>query len=227
MGRTERLFSLVGLLRKSKRMQFDELRERLQVSPATLKRDLKYLRETLGTPVHYDAFDRTYRVSDPSSQPYYEVPSVWFSEAELDSLLLAQQLLKEVDPEDWLAPNLKQVVRRIEALLSYSGRTNELVKRVQFRLPGKLVLDATAFAAVTDALARRHRLSIRHFAGSRRSLTSRVVSPQRLVFLQEWHLDAWCHEAQAMQRFTLHEMESAACMDEAALEVSTQDLDDI
>jgi predicted DNA-binding transcriptional regulator YafY len=227
MGRTERLFRLVGLLRKAKRMQFNEMRERMNVSPATLKRDLKYLRETLGTPVHYDAFDRTYRVSDPSNQPHHEIPSVWFSEAELYSLHLAQQLLKEIDPQEQLAPNLKSVVLRIEALLAPSGRANALVSRIKFRLPGKHSVDATGFTAVTTALVRRIRLSIRYFTSSRPALTSSVVSPQRLVFLQEWHLDAWCHNAQAMRRFNLHELESAVCMDEAALEVSPQDLDDV
>ncbi len=226
MGRTERLFSLVGLLRKSKRMQFDEMRERLQVSPATLKRDLKYLRETLGTPVHYDAFDRTYRVSDPSSQAHHEIPSVWFSEAELYSLHLAQQLLKEIDPQEQLAPNLKSVVHRIETLLAPSGRANALVSRIKFHLPGKHDVDGAGFSAVTTALARRHQLSIRYFTSSRPALVSCVVSPQRLIFLQEWHLDAWCHDVQAMRRFKLHELESAVCMDEAALEVSLKDLDD-
>lgn len=226
MARTERLFSLVGLLRKAKRLQFDEMRERLKVSPATLKRDLKYLRETLGTPVHYDAFDRTYRVND-SAGSHHEIPSAWFSEADLHSLLLAQQLLQEIDPHEQLAPNLKPLVHRIETLLARSGRANALVSRIKFRLPGRHAVDATGFASVTTALARRHQLSIRYFTRSRRALTSRVVSPQRLVFLGEWYLDAWCHQAQTIRRFTLHEMESAVCLDEAALEVSPQDLDDV
>lgn len=227
MGRTERLFSLVGLLRKAKRLQFDEMREHMKVSPATLKRDLKYLRETLGTPVHYDAFDRTYRVNDPSSQPHHEIPSVWFSEADLYSLVLAQQILKEIDPHEQLAPNLKPVVDRIETLLARSGRANELVNRITFLLPGKHAVDATGFTCVTTALARRQQIQIRYFTRSRRALTTRIVSPQRLVFLQDWYLDAWCHQSQTLRRFTLHEMESAVCMDEAALEVSPQDLDDI
>lgn len=226
MGRTERIFRLVGLLRKAKRLQFSEMRERMNVSPATLKRDLKYLRETLGTPVHYDAFDRTYRVSDPSSRPHHEIPSVWFSEAELYSLHLAQQLLKEIDPQERLAPNLKSVVHRIETLLAPSGSANALVSRIKFRLPGKHPLDATGFASVTSALARRNQLSIRYLTPSRPA--SSVVSPQRLVFLQEWwYLDAWCHDAQAMRRFKLHELESAVCLDEAALDVSPQDLDEV
>ena len=227
MARTERLFSLVGLLRKAKRLQFDEMRERLKVSPATLKRDLKYLRETLGTPVHYDAFDRTYRVNDLASPSHHEIPSAWFSEADLHALLLAQQLLQEIDPHEQLPPNLKPVVHRIETLLARSDRANASVNRVIFRLPGRHAVDATGFASVTTALARRHQLSIRYFTRSRRALTSRVVSPQRLVFLGEWYLDAWCHQAQTVRRFTLHEMESAVCLDEVALEISLQDLDDV
>lgn len=64
MGRTERLFRLANLLRDRKRLRFDELLERMDVSPATLKRDLKYLREQLGTPVEYDAFERSYHVTE-------------------------------------------------------------------------------------------------------------------------------------------------------------------
>ena len=51
MGRTERLLKLANLLRGRRKLRFDQLLERLDVSRATLKRDLKYLREQLGTPI--------------------------------------------------------------------------------------------------------------------------------------------------------------------------------
>lgn len=82
MGRTERLFRITSLLRETKRIRFNDMLDRLGVSPATLKRDLKYLRENLGTPIHYDAFERAYQLGTSGQRARQEIPGFWFNEAE-------------------------------------------------------------------------------------------------------------------------------------------------
>ncbi len=44
---------------------FQQLRGRLGVSPATLKRDLKAMREELGAPIQYDRLADQYRLTSP------------------------------------------------------------------------------------------------------------------------------------------------------------------
>ena len=61
MDRTERFYKIEMLLRSRGSVSFAALREELAVSPATLKRDLQYLRDRLHAPIVYDAFDNGYR----------------------------------------------------------------------------------------------------------------------------------------------------------------------
>ena len=61
MDRTERFYKIELLLRNRGCVSFDQLREALEVSPATLKRDLQYLRERMDAPIAYDRADNGYR----------------------------------------------------------------------------------------------------------------------------------------------------------------------
>ena len=46
-----RIFAIVAMLRDSKVVDFARLRPRLDVSPATIKRDLQVMRDELGMPI--------------------------------------------------------------------------------------------------------------------------------------------------------------------------------
>ena len=83
-GPHRKALSITSLLRDTKSLRFSELLQRLAVSPATLKRDLKYLREQLGTPIAYDAFERSYKIAGAGQPARKELPGLWFSESELN-----------------------------------------------------------------------------------------------------------------------------------------------
>jgi hypothetical protein len=75
-------------------VSFATLLEDLEVSRATLKRDLAYLRSRLGAPIEYDRDTKGYRFGkDTQAGGRHELPRLWFSEGELYSLLTARQLL--------------------------------------------------------------------------------------------------------------------------------------
>lgn len=225
MGRTERLFRLANLLRDRKRLRFDEMLDRLDVSPATLKRDLKYLREQLGTPVEYDAFERSYQVADLPQRARQELPGLWFSEADLHSLLMAQRLLAEIDPTGGLAPRLEGVVQRVESLLSKGEGGGTAAARIRLSIPGARRVNAEAFAAVTSALMRRRRLRLNYFTRSRQAQTLRDVSPQRLVHHRTWYLDGWCHHAQGLRRFALDALGEVHALEEPAVDIPLSEIE--
>ena len=60
MDRTERFYKLELLLRSRGCVSFATLQAELGVSPATLKRDLQYLRDRLSAPITYDAAQNGY-----------------------------------------------------------------------------------------------------------------------------------------------------------------------
>lgn len=225
MGKTERLLRLANLLRDRRRLRFDEMLERLAVSPATLKRDLRYLRETLGTPVEYDAFDRTYQIAESPRRARQELPGLWFGESDLYALLLAHQLLSGIDPTGGLAPRLKAVVQRVEALLARPGQDREMATRIRLIAPGRREVDAKVFATVSAALVRRQQLRLDYLGRARGTPSLRDVSPQRLVYHRTWYLDAWCHMAQGLRRFALDALRAACALDSPARDIPADDLE--
>lgn len=225
MGRTERLFKLANLLRDRKRLRFDEMLDRLSVSPATLKRDLKYLREQIGMPIDYDAFERSYLVAESPQRARQEMPGLWFSEADLSSLLLAQRLLAEIDPSGGLAPRLRDLLQRVKAMVSYTDGGWELADRIRITAAGRRAVDPVAFSKVTTGLMQRKRLHLRHSTQPSLAETERDISPQRLVFHRTWYLDAWCHLSQGLRRFALDAMTEVSALDEVAVEIPLSEVE--
>ena len=61
LDRTERFYRIELLIKSRGGVSFEALLEDLEVSPATLKRDLQYLRERMDAPIVYDRFENCYR----------------------------------------------------------------------------------------------------------------------------------------------------------------------
>ncbi|MES1163357.1 MAG: HTH domain-containing protein, partial [Rhizobacter sp.] len=91
MDRTERFYKIELLLKSRQCVSFATLRDELDVSPATLKRDLQYLRDRLSAPIVYDAFANGYRFAEAKAGALdatrHELPGLWFSENEIHALL--------------------------------------------------------------------------------------------------------------------------------------------
>lgn len=219
LGRTERIFRITTLLRDTKSLRFDEILQRLDISPATLKRDLKYLREQLGTPIDYDFFERTYRIRDGGHEGRRELPGLWFGESELLALTFAYRLLEQIDPQQKMAPRLKSVIQRIGRLMHTQEGYAELLERVRLVLPGKREVNGETFDAISTALMRRRQVRLQYFTRSRHTARKCSVSPQRIVFYRTWYLDAWCHEANALRRFALDAVENAQALEAPSKEV--------
>ena len=61
MDRTERFYKIETLLRRQRAVGFDELQSALEVSRATLRRDLNYLRNRMHAPIEWSRDAGGYR----------------------------------------------------------------------------------------------------------------------------------------------------------------------
>jgi predicted DNA-binding transcriptional regulator YafY len=197
------------------------LQDELEVSPATLKRDLEYLRSRMGAPIEYDRDVNGYRFGRASAGPRHELPGLWFDESELHALLTAQQLLAGLDSEGLLSRHLQPLLDRIQHLLASGGGT-EAAERINQRV--KIVtalrrpVPSRFFERVSAALLSRRRLRLRYLTRGR--AVSERTPAQRLVhYRNTWYLDAWCHRATALRRFALDAVQQAQVLDSAAQEV--------
>jgi predicted DNA-binding transcriptional regulator YafY len=227
---TARLYRIEALIRARGHVSFQTLLDELEVSRATLKRDLEYLRSRLGAPIEYDRDLNGYRFgTGRDAGPKHELPGLWFDEAELYSLLMAQQLLAGLDSDGLLSRHLQPLLARIHELLKSGtggvaggeAAAERLMARVKIVSALRRPVPSRHFERVSTALLARQRLQLRYLTRARREVGEREVSPQRLVhYRNTWYLDAWCHRVQALRRFALDAIEDASVLPERpALEV--------
>jgi len=230
LDRTERFYKIELLLRNRGTVHFDALRAELDVSAATLKRDLQYLRDRLAAPIVYDRFDNGYRFDksvaggDAARQ---ELPGVWFSEKEIHALLTMHQLLAGLDDDGVLSRHLQPMMDKLQGMLGADeSEARELMRRVKLISTARRRVRSRHFELLGSALVQRKRIWLRYFKRSDRSTSEREVSPQRLVnYRNTWYLDAWCHSSEGLRRFALDAVQEARMQDAKARHVAVKDLE--
>ena len=234
MDRTERFYKIELLLRGRGCVSFDTLLAELAVSPATLKRDLQYLRDRLGAPITYTRADNGYRLDGPPvgantarTVAHHELPGIWFSERELHALLTMHQLMAGLDDDGVLARHLQPMMDRLQGLLGADeSEARELVRRVKVIGTARRRVPSRHFELLGSALVQRKRVWLRYFKRSDRAISEREVSPQRLVnYRNTWYLDAWCHASDGLRRFALDAVQQARALDTRAKAVALKDLE--
>ncbi|MEN9630936.1 MAG: hypothetical protein RJA10_4164 [Pseudomonadota bacterium] len=224
MSKTDRVYKIEMLIRQRGHLSFQALLSELEVSPATLKRDLEFLRDRLGAPIEYDRNLNAYRFGAGYLGQKHELPGLWFNERELYSLLMAHQLLSELDTDGVISRHLQPLLDRIHDMLGGTQvDATALIRRVRIVSPAKRPVPGPFFERVAEALLQRKRLHMRYLTRGRREVGERDVSPQRLVhYRSTWYLDAWCHSRERLLRFALDAIESAQVLDTRAKEVATR-----
>lgn len=224
MDRTERFYRIEMLIRSRGAVRFDELLAELEVSRATLHRDLAYLRERMDAPIVHDRAADGYRLqADPRdrAQASHQLPGVWFSEAEIHALLTLHQLIRGLDEGGVLARHLQPLLDKLHGMLGATeDEARALSRRVRIAGTARRPVPSRWFERVGDALRRRRRLRLRYLSRRRNERSEREVSPQRLVhYRHTWYLDAWCHRSEALRRFALDAIEHAELRDTPAREL--------
>lgn len=228
MDRTERFYKIEMLIRSRGSVRFDALLAELEVSPATLKRDLAYLRERLGAPIEYDPFSRGYRFAQEQWRSVkHELPGLWLSEQELHSLLTLHQMLAGLDEGELLGRHLAPMFERIHAMLGLDETgARELPRRVKLISTARRRASTAHFETVCSAVLQGLRLEIDYLKRSSGRSESRLLSPQRLVhYRHSWYLDAWCHRSEGLRRFALDAVQGARRLADKAKRLPLKELE--
>jgi predicted DNA-binding transcriptional regulator YafY len=224
MDRTERFYKIELLIRNRGGVSFQGLRDALEVSPATLKRDLQYLRERMDAPIVYDRGDDAYRFAPATTAraSSRELPGVWFSEPEIHALLTMHQMIAGLDADGVLSRHLQPMQDKLNGMLGANAQeSREMMQRVRILSAAARPVPSRHFELVGSALQKRQRLQLRYHTRSKGLSSERVVSPLRLVHYRgTWYLDAWCHQAEALRRFALDAIEQAQVLAQRAKAVA-------
>lgn len=224
MNRAERIYRLHGLLKSSRPVPLEKLKEALEVSRATVVRDLGYIRDFMGAPIVYDR-ERNGHHYDPDA-PEYELPGLWFNATELYALLATGQLLEAVQP-GLLGPRLGPLKARIRKLLEESGHSAQVVSsRIRLQPFAMRQVDEDLFGQISEAVLAGHQLAIDYHGRARDTNTRRRVHPLRLTHYRDnWYLDAWCQQARGLRTFSLDRIRSARQLADPVRQVPERELE--
>lgn len=228
MSQFERIYTINRLLGGKRAVPLSKFLETLEVSKATVKRDIEYLRDRLGAPLIYDRQQNGYRY-DPErfgEAAPFQLPGFWLSSDELHALLFLRDLIEQIDSR-FLSSALEPAIRKFESLLN-AGRLKQRDLNRRFRLirARHRPVDESIFRVVSTAVVQRKRLEITYFSRSRGEILTRQVSPQRLIwYSSNWYLDAWCHLREDFRSFSLDAIRGAKLLAEKADEYSQEVLD--
>ena len=198
----------------------------LEVSQASVKRDLEFLRDRLGCPLEWDRSRRGWVVRDDLAEGgRFELPGVWFNASEVFALLAMLHLVEGMQPgllEEHVGP-LKHRLRGLLAEGTKSAQPIDRKLKVIHFAPRKV--ESKHFQLIAGALLDGKRLRLRYLNRDRKEYTERTISPQQLVHYREnWVLDAWCHTRNALRSFALEAVADVRVVDEPAQEVSQNEM---
>jgi predicted DNA-binding transcriptional regulator YafY len=227
MERTERFYKIQQLLKIRRYVGTQEFLDALEVSRATFKRDLEYLRDRFNAPIVYDADHEGYRFDDKvEDRAVWQLPGLWFSAEELLALLTMDRLLAELAPgvlSEVIGPFRKRIK---ELLASGEHSAQDVASRIRVLTMGSRAIEPAYFRTIATALLSRRRLRVRHNRRQDGDVLEREISPQRLVHYRDnWYVDAFCHKRQALRTFAVDAIEQATVLDKAAKEVGEDSLE--
>jgi predicted DNA-binding transcriptional regulator YafY len=229
MGMTQRIYQIHQMLENRRFVTKEELMDRLEISWATLKRDLTLMRDDFNAPIVYDRELGGYRFDTEEKRlgPQYELPGLWFSAEEIHALLTMQHLLSKLDSGGLLGPHIEPLLSKLSGLLgTASDSADEVRKRIRIETVGARHFQLDHFQVLGSALLRRKRLIIRYHARGTDEITEREISPQRLVYYRDnWYLDAWCHLRNDLRNFAVDAIEGAELLDTPARDEDDGQLD--
>ena len=227
MNRTERFYKIDQMLHERRVVPIEVFLDELDVSRATFKRDIEYMRDRLHAPIVWNRDVGGYHFeSAKTTGPAYELPGLWFSAGELYALLAAQKLLNDIEP-GILATHVAPLQARLAALLEASGHpATEITQRVRLLSMAKRPVELRFFADITIGLLERKRIEIDAWNRERDETNTRIVSPQRLVHYRDnWYLDAWCHLRDGLRSFSVDTIQRVKVLREKARDVAPSKLD--
>ena len=226
MNRTERFYRIDQMLHERRHVPIEAFLVELDISRATFKRDMEYLRDRLNAPIVWDRGAGGYCFTHTKTTgPAYELPGLWFSAGEIYALLAAQKLLADIEP-GILAAQLQPLQARLTALLDAGGHSaNEVTQRIRLLSMNRRSVEPRFFTEIAVALMERRRIEINAWNRGRDTLDTRIVSPQRLVHYRDnWYLDAWCHLRGALRSFSVDAIQRVALQKEKARDVAAAKL---
>lgn len=224
MDRTERFYKICRELDKGAQVPSAKFIHDLEVSRATIFRDIEYLKDRFNAPIIYDRKGRGF-CFDPDA-PQFTLPGIWFTASEAESLLTIHKMLSELQP-GLLGPYLSPMLERIGKLLEKRNSTlDEVNNRIRILTMANRKVEPNYFELISHAVLERKCLRFTHYNRGRDEKSEREVSPQRLVHYRDnWYVDTYDHQRNALRTFSLDTISDLRVLEQKAKNITNKRLD--
>ncbi len=228
MSDLERLHRIKYMIQARKCVPIQDFLQELEISKATFKRDLEYLRDRMNASIVFDRSEGGYRFDKPNAGEKIELPGLWFSEKEATALALMQHLLANLDQGGLIGPHIDPLMEIIDGIMGQSEvSAKELRKRIKVFGMSARKNSLENFEEIGNALFKRQRLQIEYYSKGKDETTKREVSPQRLIFYRDnWYLDAYCHMREGLRSFALDGIKETELLNKKSQEISERELNE-
>ena len=226
MDRTERFHLIDQMLSNQRLVTRAQFLDALEISPATFKRDLEYLRDRLAAPIVWDNELRGYCYdAAEAGADHYQLPGLWFNTSEIQALLSMDALLENLQP-GVLSNHIEPLRSRIRVLLDKGDHSvDEIAKRIRIIPSAAKTYRNENFQTISRSLLTRKRLQISYYSRQTDSESERVISPQRMIYYRDsWYLDSWCHLRKALRSFSVDAIQSLQILSEEAKDIDEAEL---
>lgn len=226
MERTERFYRICHLLNSKRTINRQFLMDDMEVSRATIGRDLEYLTDRMGAPIIWDRSHKSFRFDLKDAEHPFELPGLWFNASEIYALLVMEHLLENLQP-GLLTPHIQPLRETINKLLEKSDHSiDEIQKRIKILPLASRGYQLKPFEIICGGLLVRKQLKIEQYNRQLDEVITRDVSPLHLVYYRDnWYLDAWCHLRNNLRTFSLDTIQKADLTKKKAKNISEQKLD--
>ena len=143
MERTQRIARINALLSRPQGASLSQLMGELEVSRATINRDLQVMRDGMNAPIVWDRLDGVYRLEpNGNAGPAYMLPGLWLRPAQAYAVLTLNNMVQKIAP-NVLGPFLDPM----------RGLLKQILHDAQYKLRGldqKIEIDMPAMPQIGD-----------------------------------------------------------------------------
>lgn len=222
MDKLNKIYQLHHLLRDRRTpISRTSIMSHLECSRATVDRLIREMRDDLQAPIVFDYELRGYIYTKDD----FELPGLWFSANEIFALLTMQKLMDEIGV-GMLNQKIAPLKAKIEHILKSAHINIDELHRIRILAMALRKPKMSHFQVIADALLTRKDINIVYHSRSDDVRTTRKISPQRLVHYRDnWYLDAWCHERNALRSFAVDRIKEIKSSNQSATNISDEELD--
>jgi predicted DNA-binding transcriptional regulator YafY len=211
MNRVDRLFAMLLLLQRKRRVRAQDLAQALEVSERTIYRDMEALSES-GVPLRGTPGEG-YELMEG-----YFVPPLLFTPQEANALFLGAKMLAAYTTGA-LPQHAEHALAKIAVVLpgEQRGEAERLTQIIDFIAPkGRFDMNEPRLATMQLAIRERLVAHIRYHSYSQDETTEREVEPHGLYYFNgAWYVRGYCRLRQEMRDFRLGRIETIHLTEDA------------